>query len=75
MLLVKYIRLERKSTYCREEGYVSQEYDRLAQLEQVAHSSEKTINLLTDSLRKEIMINRNLGETNSIIINMVGWIN
>jgi hypothetical protein len=54
---------------------ISQEYDRIDQLEQVAHSSQKTINLLTDELRKEIMTNEYLGETSSIIINMVGSIN
>ena len=69
---IQQIRNERANC---EESKISQEYDKFDPIEQVAYSSQKTINLLTDSLRKEIITNTNLGETSSIVINMVGSIN
>jgi exonuclease III len=69
---IQQIRAERVNSAVSK---ISQEYDILDQLEQVAYSSQKTINQLTDSLRNEISTNINLGETSLITINMMGSIN
>jgi len=62
---------------CENNNYnevINQEYDKLDN-DHIIGCSQSTINLLTDNMRNEIMKHVEIGETNTIVINMVGSIN
>jgi hypothetical protein len=53
---------------------IQQEYNILNTIEPVVNNAQSSINILTDSFRKEVQSNNTMRETSSIVINMMGSI-